>query len=392
MEQFLGEQEAARQATRQKEERQRTADRVARERAEEVQRQEQVRQARAKEIQVMEASKIYETKRQLANQGRAPQQPLPEYPKIEQPERLPVAIPEYTLAESASPQVSYPVVDESLAKPTPTPDLPPIASVYRIGDGYGNVGQPEYNYPTQPMPYQQAPLDPHPYQQYAPVIHDYHGPTEHNMHISEDTPTATAVLRKESYPDAPKYFTESGAVLREMRIPTDIIQAFLQLASENTRKNLEFCGVLAGSLAQHRFTITHLIIPKQSSTSDTVAMEGEEEVLEVQDKLDLLTLGWIHTHPTQQCFLSSVDLHTHFPYQLMLAEAIAIVVAPTQSPNYGVFRLTDPPGVDVIAKCPHRGFHPHDSPDPIYRALNGIGQDSHAQFSADLSLNIIDLR
>jgi len=34
------------------------------------------------------------------------------------------------------------------------------------------------------------------------------------------------------------------------------------------------------------------------------------------------------THPTQTAFLSSVDLHTHSSYQLMLPEAIAIVCAP----------------------------------------------------------------
>lgn len=36
----------------------------------------------------------------------------------------------------------------------------------------------------------------------------------------------------------------------------------------------------------------------------------------------------LQTHPTQTAFLSSVDLHTHCAYQLMMAEAIAIVCAP----------------------------------------------------------------
>jgi len=40
------------------------------------------------------------------------------------------------------------------------------------------------------------------------------------------------------------------------------------------------------------------------------------------------------THPTQTAFMSSVDLHTHFPYQAMLPEAIAIVVAPSKWPEY----------------------------------------------------------
>lgn len=131
--------------------------------------------------------------------------------------------------------------------------------------------------------------------------------------------------------------------LRSITIPAEIIGKFLRLASDNTRKNLEFCGVLTGILAHDAFTLTTLIIPKQTSTSDTVAMEGEEEVHAVQESRNLLTLGWIHTHPTQQCFMSSVDLHTQLPYQYLLEESIAIVVAPTQNPKYplnlcGLFR------------------------------------------------------
>lgn len=34
------------------------------------------------------------------------------------------------------------------------------------------------------------------------------------------------------------------------------------------------------------------------------------------------------THPTQTAFLSSVDLHTHCSYQMMMPEAIAIVCSP----------------------------------------------------------------
>lgn len=36
----------------------------------------------------------------------------------------------------------------------------------------------------------------------------------------------------------------------------------------------------------------------------------------------------VQTHPTQTAFLSSVDLHTHCSYQLMMPEAVAVVCAP----------------------------------------------------------------
>jgi len=57
-------------------------------------------------------------------------------------------------------------------------------------------------------------------------------------------------------------------------------------------------------------------------SSDTVAMtdQGEIDLFMYCTSNDLLALGWIHTHPSQKCFLSSVDVHTHCAYQIMMAE------------------------------------------------------------------------
>lgn len=57
---------------------------------------------------------------------------------------------------------------------------------------------------------------------------------------------------------------------------------------------------------------------------------NEEEIFDVQDKRSLYPLGWIHTHPTQTCFLSSVDVHTQCGYQVLhlpwaLLPALAMV-------------------------------------------------------------------
>ena len=57
----------------------------------------------------------------------------------------------------------------------------------------------------------------------------------------------------------------------------------------------------------------------QEGTSDTVAALGEEEIFEAQDSRGLFPLGWIHTHPSQTCFLSSIDIHTQCGYQARLA-------------------------------------------------------------------------
>lgn len=177
---------------------------------------------------------------------------------------------------------------------------------------------------------------------------------------------------------------------QHLHVPVRLMEDFLRLARANTEKNLETCGVLAGSLKNRVFHITTLIVPKQESTSDSCQTLNEEEIFEVQDKLSLFPLGWIHTHPTQTCFMSSVDLHTHYSYQIMLPEAIAIVMAPTDSssPN-GIFHLSDPGGVSVIRNCQQRGFHPHEEPSDgsaIYEHC------SHVFMNGNMKFDVIDLR
>ncbi|KAL8244471.1 hypothetical protein R6Q59_010729 [Mikania micrantha] len=175
-----------------------------------------------------------------------------------------------------------------------------------------------------------------------------------------------------------------------LHIPVKMMQDFLRLAHENTKRNLETCGVLAGSLKNRKFQITTLIIPKQESTSDSCQTLNEEDIFEVQDKRSLFPLGWIHTHPSQTCFMSSVDLHTHYSYQIMLPEAIAIVMAPTdESSPHGIFHLSDPAGVNLIRKCDQRGFHPHEEPEdgsPIYEHC------SHVYMNETLNFDVVDLR
>lgn len=177
---------------------------------------------------------------------------------------------------------------------------------------------------------------------------------------------------------------------QHLHIPPKMMEDFLRLAQANTAKNLETCGILSGSLKNRKFYITTLIIPKQESTSDSCQTMNEEEIFDVQDKLSLFPLGWIHTHPTQTCFMSSVDLHTHYSYQVMLPEAIAIVMAPTDTTRtHGIFHLSDPAGVSVIRGCQERGFHPHEEPEdgsPIYEHC------SHVYMNLKLKFDVVDLR
>ncbi|NWU87361.1 STABP protein, partial [Onychorhynchus coronatus] len=167
--------------------------------------------------------------------------------------------------------------------------------------------------------------------------------------------------------------TETSAgvdVLRQVIVPRELCHKFLQLADANTVRGVETCGILCGKLMRNEFTITHVIVPKQHGGPDYCNTENEEELFLIQDQHGLVTLGWIHTHPTQTAFLSSVDLHTHCSYQMMLPESIAIVCSPKYQET-GFFRLTEH-GLEEISSCRQKGFHPHPKDPPLFTTCSHV--------------------
>jgi proteasome lid subunit RPN8/RPN11 len=188
---------------------------------------------------------------------------------------------------------------------------------------------------------------------------------------------------------AHSFFFLSYPYLFSTQVPSNILQDFYHSAESNTIANIETCGVLAGKFNNQTksFHITHVILPTQSATADTCVTSEEESLIEVQTKYDLLSLGWIHTHPSQSCFLSSIDLHTHFSYQLMLPESIAIVLSPLHQPNSGIFNCTHD-GMRALTNCSRSGFHQHNESFPLF------GLASHYYWDSEPSRKaiIIDLR
>ncbi|XP_003699602.2 STAM-binding protein [Megachile rotundata] len=183
----------------------------------------------------------------------------------------------------------------------------------------------------------------------------------------------------------PSMLMSDTFTLRDVVLPTKLTHNFLLLAFTNTANNKETCGILAGKLERNKLVVTHLLIPEQTGSPDSCLTHNEEDIFDYQDQHNLITLGWIHTHPTQTAFLSSVDLHTHCAYQLMMAEAIAIVCAPKYFET-GLFILTPDYGLDYIANCRETGFHPHPTEPPLYTDAK------HCKLDVTAALEVVDLR
>ncbi|KAI2466959.1 hypothetical protein F4781DRAFT_333161 [Annulohypoxylon bovei var. microspora] len=188
----------------------------------------------------------------------------------------------------------------------------------------------------------------------------------------------------------PAAYLESGDPIRSIFLPKQLRRQFLSIASENTRRGLEMCGILCGTAVNNALFVRCLLIPEQNCTSDTCETENEGSMFEYCMNEDLLVLGWIHTHPTQTCFMSSRDLHTQAGYQVMLPESIAIVCAPKYEPSYGIFRLTHPPGLDHILNCKQAAtFHPHGIDNLYTKAQHPPG---HVYENDRLEFYVHDLR
>lgn len=58
--------------------------------------------------------------------------------------------------------------------------------------------------------------------------------------------------------------------LRRFLAPCNLEERFLEEAEDNTGRGVESCALLCGEINDAQVMVTHLILPKQSSTHNTV--------------------------------------------------------------------------------------------------------------------------
>jgi hypothetical protein len=100
---------------------------------------------------------------------------------------------------------------------------------------------------------------------------------------------------------------DSTKPLKIVSLPRECLPRFLAIAKVNTEMNKETCGLLLGKDKGHKYSVTTLLIPKQTSTSDTCTMLEEELVLQFTEERSLITLGWVSFIIT--CVIYPFDIH-----------------------------------------------------------------------------------
>eukprot|EP00041_Stephanoeca_diplocostata_P014485 m.263947 g.263947 ORF g.263947 m.263947 type:complete len:459 (+) comp19715_c0_seq1:242-1618(+) len=145
--------------------------------------------------------------------------------------------------------------------------------------------------------------------------------------------------------------------LRWVHLPKNLVKNFLGFAQHNSDDNRETCGILAAEIKHNELYVSALLIPEQTGGPDSCDVQDDLPLFDYMQQKGYMNMGWIHTHPSQTAFLSSVDLHTHCQYQRMLKEAIAIVCS-IKFDDDQIFHLTQY-GLNVISGCHKAGFHPH---------------------------------
>ncbi|GAO19213.1 hypothetical protein UVI_02008060 [Ustilaginoidea virens] len=235
---------------------------------------------------------------------------------------------------------SKPVQSDDLHQPPPPPPPPPARSLpppSRPPKEYSAIPSlPHADFPhgfrdvRPPLPPQKVPtMDPL-LARYSSSISAHGRPPVPPPKGAAETPP---LPKKERLAFKPGAYLENGDPIRSVFLPSKLRAAFLDVASGNTRRGLEMCGILCGTPVNNALFVRCLLIPDQKCTSDTCETENESAIFDYCADQDLMVLGWIHTHPTQTCFMSSRDLHTHAGYQVMMPESIAIVCAPKFTPS-----------------------------------------------------------
>ena len=211
-----------------------------------------------------------------------------------------------------SPNPSHPTIlfDGSSAPPGPSPQA---SNLYNTPLPPPSMPVPDREHPQQNRAYMYGPRE-----SPAPRVRGYSPPSRRSPlpipQAQAYRPMSDSFQHPRSLPGAPPVnpatlnqprVMPASAVdkqelapgeLRTVNFPRTVLPRFIAIASLNTAKNRETCGLLLGKPKGPKLIVTTLLIPKQHSTSDTCNMDEEELVLEFSMTRQLMTIGWVSAY------------------------------------------------------------------------------------------------
>ncbi|KAM2656116.1 hypothetical protein EV1_011662 [Malus domestica] len=114
-----------------------------------------------------------------------------------------------------------------------------------------------------------------------------------------------------------------------------LMEYFLDHAKDNTEKGLETCRILGAFLISGQFLLSPNLVYPYVHIQNVI---NDQEAFAIQNEQSPFPVGWIlvesQTHLSQSYFISSVNWHTQYSYQVMIPEAFAIVTTPTDTSRY----------------------------------------------------------
>jgi len=172
------------------------------------------------------------------------------------------------------------------------------------------------------------------------------------------------------------------------QMPSALMEYFIRFAAANTRKKNETLAYVAGFIQEEDkkevLVAKALHLPLRDGTPDSCWQTSP--MLEYFDFLctnKLVQVGWIHTHPTQTNFLSSVDLHTQHKHVTLQGDprGLAFVVSyKDKKPTWAAFRESEI-GSYMLGKCRAEGHHESCAKPFFYeRVWVGNSKARHSNF------------
>ena len=186
-------------------------------------------------------------------------------------------------------------------------------------------------------------------------------------------------------------------------VSASLIEQFKLRAADNSRNNKETLGFIYGYQQKNkRWLANVLFLPEQGGKDDCCWETKAERDGVLQANLEIAgfrRLGWIHTHPGFDCFMSSQDLHTQEYIEQHNPVGFGIVVSYRNNKRgeLRVYRLTSK-GQEVISKCTKghatggqlpeedAGLHEHNEPKSLYE------EAKHVDIGSKRKATVLDSR